>query len=259
MKRALPVLLTLAAIAVLAATLVRVQRYDPGRAGLMKDASGLGDVSIRFERSRLISRCAGIPEWALTAERVDFRHAPGGPIESYRAVEFNGISQGELYRQGRVEAAFAARSAVFDRSPQHLDVSGRIRVRTPDGDTLTSEALTWSVQDEFARFPAGAQGKVQGHAIAAPVLLFAPQKRLIQCPSGASVLLPGGPLTTDALFWDIARRTVRCPGTARWVRKSGEITGQDALLELKTRTIRVKKATVRMPIDEIARPAEVHP
>lgn len=259
MKRPLPILLALLLVAALAALFLHVQRHDPGRASLIRHANELGDISIRFGQSQVISRLAGKPEWALTANRVDFRHNTGGPLESFRAVELQGIANGQLFRNGHLEATFDARSAVFDRGPQRLDVSGGIHVRTPAGDVLNAQALTWSVQDEFARFPGGASGKVHGHPITAPVLLFAPNKRILQCPGGASVLLPGGMLTADSLFWDVGRGVVHCPGTARWARNSGDITGQDVLLELNTRSIHVKKATVRIPIDEVERSAEVQP
>ncbi len=211
------------------------QRFDPTAQMPpgYRDA-GLGDVGIRMGPSNIAFRHDGRNVWIIHADRIDLRHQPGGDFDALKSADFNGITNGTLFREGKKDAGFSAKTATYDQNSQRFDVRGDIRIHTVHGDTLSSEEMIWTDKDEFVRFPGGAKGEFGKNRVSAPLLLFAPKKRIIQCPQGAYGIFEGHPLTASELFWDIGKKRVDLPGTVSGERKNLQFTARNAVLDLKT-------------------------
>jgi hypothetical protein len=251
MRRLLPVFAALAAVAGLGALLRYAQRFDPSaERGADNREGGMGEVSIRLEGSTIISRREGVMEWTMRADRVDFVRAIGGDLENYRAIEFVGVREGLLYRDGKLEAAFSAQRAVFDQPSQRLDVAGAIRLRSRKGDQLDAETLVWSQQDEFARFPQGAKGLIRGNRFTAPLVLYSAKQRLVQCPQGVEGTFDGHPLQAASLYWDVDRELLDLPGTVSGARRGLTFTAQRAQLNLKTRQLKANGVSAQIRIED---------
>lgn len=251
MRRLLPVFAALAVLTGLGLLFRYAQRFDPSAgSGADYREGGMGEVSIRMEGSTIISRREGVIEWTMRADRVDFVRAIGGDLENYRAIEFVGVQEGMLYREGKPEAAFSAQRAVFDQPSQRLDVFGTIRLRSRRGDRLDAETLVWSQQEEFARFPQGAKGLIRGNRFTAPVVLYSAKQRLVQCPQGVEGTFDGYPLQAAALYWDVDRETLDLPGAVSGTRRGLTFTAQRAQLNLKTRQLKANRVTAQIRIED---------
>ena len=195
--------------------------------------SGLEDISIRFGKSEIISRSAGVRQWRIMADKIELKRFPGGGLDQFRTAEFGGIRDGIFYRKGTMEAFFSAGQAAYDQSQQRFDIRGNIRVRTTKGDTLAAEDCVWSDRDDYVRFPTGARGTFGKNRVSAPMLLYEPKKRLVQCPQGAEGLLGGYNLQAAVLNWDLEGQRVDMPGLVNGYRKGLQFTVQSASLDLK--------------------------
>jgi len=245
MPRWLPPLLALLALAGLAWLLRVVQRFDPGRPlDSAYQTAGLGEVSLRLAGASIISRSQGRRLWHIRADRIDLLRVPGAGPEEFRAAEFHVIRAGTLYRDGRAEATFSAKSAVFDQHARQFAVRGRIRVGTPRGDRLESEELIWSEQDDFVRFPAGTRGIFRRNRLAAPSLVFSPRRRMVQCPQGAEGVFAGYPVRATQLYWDLEKEIVDCPGPVSGERRGIAFSASRATLDLRRRLLKANKGTL---------------
>src|SRR5205823_6620772 len=146
------------------------QRFDPtAPVPQGYQEAGLGDVSIRLDDTIVIQRNAGVPIWRLHAKQIDLKRAPGGDFEALRQAEFKTITDGVLYRNGKPDARFEAREAVYDHAAQRFDIRGEIHIKTNKGGALEAEELIWSDRDEFVRFPSGANGTFGKDRVKAPL------------------------------------------------------------------------------------------
>lgn len=245
MRRILPILVALAAIAGLMVVYRVVQRYE-----LTAQPVEETQIVLRLEDSQIIARAAGRRQWSMRVDRIDLHSGPGRTLESYDSVEFIGIRDGVMYRGDRPEAFFSAERAVFSQPLLTFDIRGNILLRSTGGDRLQAEACTWSEQEDFIRFPQGARGSLSGHTIEAPFLLYSPRKNEVQCPQGASGTFHHQRLQASALVWDVDRGIVRCMGPVTGTRKNLTFSAQGAELDLKAHTLMANKVSLQLRIEE---------
>jgi hypothetical protein len=174
-KRLLPFIAAFIALLLLIRLFREVQRINLTLRGAPGYAeAGLGDISILFGKSEIISRTAGVRQWRVQADKIELKRYPGGGMDQFRTAEFTGIRDGIFYRKGKPEAFFSANSATFDQSQQRFDIREKIHVTTAKGDSLSAEDCIWSDKDDFVRFPTGATGRFGKNSINAPMLLYQP-------------------------------------------------------------------------------------
>jgi hypothetical protein len=234
MKRLLPFLAALAALIVLVRVFREVQKYDPTvlhEPGYVE--GGLGDITIRFGNSEIISRSEGVRQWKVTADKIDLKRYPGGSLDQFRTADFEGIHDGIFYRKGKPEAFFSARKASFDQQQQRFDIREQIRVMTTKGDRLSAEDCVWSDRDDYVRFPTGASGRFGKNTVSAPMLLYQPRKRVVQCPQGAHGHWGPYHLEASVLNWDLERELIEMPGLVSGEAKGFRFTSQSAMYDLK--------------------------
>lgn len=245
MRRILPILAALAAIAGLIAVYRIVQRYE-----LTAQPVEETQIALRLEDSLIIARAAGRRQWSMRVDRIDLHSGPGRTLESYDSVDFIGIRDGVMYRGDRPEAFFTADMALFSQPMLTFDIRGNILLRSTKGDRFQAEACTWSERDDFVRFPQGARGRLSGHSIEAPFLLYSPRKNVVQCPQGASGTFNHQRLQAGALLWDVDRGIVRCSGPVTGTRKSLTFLAQSVELNLKAHTLTANKVSLQLRIEE---------
>ena len=249
MRRAIPILIATTVLLSLVRLFRVAQQYDPSAGqGPGYEEGGLGDVSVQFGRSEIISRSAGVRRWRLIADRIDLHRYPSGGLETVRSADFKGIHDGVLYREGRPEAYFSAQTAAFDHQQQRFDIKNGIHVKTVKGDQLESQECIWSDRDDFVRFPSGAHGKFGKNIVSAPFLLYAPKKRTVQCPQGADAVLEGYPVHATVLFWDLAAERVDFPGPINGERKGIKFTAARANLDMKRHVLHANDGTADLRI-----------
>lgn len=219
MRRLLPGFLALVTLVCLYRLLRFVEAYEPGaaEAAFYREA-GLGAISVRLGRSRVAVRSGPQLLWTLACDRVDLRRRPGGDVTDVDRIEFWGLHRGVVYRSGRPEATFSARSAAYDRFAGQLTVQGDILVQVPPNDQIRASDLVWTQSADVAQFPAGADARFGHDRIRAPVLFFYPRGRRVECPRGAEAVVAGYPVQASALFWDLAKGVVDMPGQV-WGRR----------------------------------------
>jgi hypothetical protein len=234
MKRFLPLIAAGIALVLLIWLFREVQQFDRSAQPAAGYAEGgMGDISIRFGKSEIISRSAGVRQWRVVADKIELKRYPGGGLDQFRTAEFDGIHDGIFYRKGKTEAFFRANNATFDQAQQRFDIRGKIRVTTTKTDTLAAEDCIWSDRDDFVRFPSGARGKFGKNTVSAPMLLYQPKKRIVQCPQGATGELGGYRVQATILNWDLDRQVVEMPGLVSGERKGIRFTVQSGALDLK--------------------------
>ena len=54
----------------------------------------------------------------------DLHPLPFGGLETYRSVEFSGVRDGTLFRDGKPEVSFSASRATYEQASQRFDISG---------------------------------------------------------------------------------------------------------------------------------------
>src|SRR5437763_5001142 len=248
MRRGIPLIAASLAIWILYRVFQIVRAYEPGRPlppGYRE--AGLGDVTIQLGKSEIISRLDGRRQWSLKVYKIDLKHQVlGADPDQFTSATFDNIHEGILYRDGKPEATFSARTASFDNPTQRFDVRGGIKVRTVHGDTVESDNLLWSDREDFVRFPNGAKGIFKGNSLSAPVVFYAPKRRALQCPQGADATFKGYPLRASVLYWDIANERVEMPGPVSGERKGLRFSARQATLDLKTRELKANNGVAEL-------------
>src|SRR5437016_2195243 len=116
MRRLIPIIAAGCALMLLIRLFREVQRIDLSAQTSAEYAEGgMGDISIRFGKSEIISRSAGIRQWRVVADKIELKRYPGGGLDQFRTAEFDGIHDGIFYRKGKTEAYFCANKAAFDQ------------------------------------------------------------------------------------------------------------------------------------------------
>ncbi len=252
MRKLAPLLIAVLVLIGLIRLFQTVRQYDPSiQARAASRDAGLGDISVQFGPSEVISRSEGRRAWSVKADEIDIRSLIGGDLDQFRAAAFHNIHDGVLYRDGRPEAAFAAQSASFEEAVQRFTINGQIRVATARGDRLSADQLIWTRQDDYVRFPHGARGTIGGARVDAPALLYAPRKRLLQCPQGAEIAFKDYAFSghAAALFWDVAAQHVDMPGPVSGIRKGMRVAAARATLDLKRHEIHANDGSVALRIE----------
>jgi hypothetical protein len=233
---------SLALLAALVAAFQVVRGYDPAAARI---AAGVpGESALSATGAVMTSRYRGHPQWRLQVGQVVLRRSPDSDLTEFHTAQFRGIREGVVYGDGALRATFAADRATYERMLRRLEVQGRIRLRSPQGDAFRAERCVWTEKDDFARFPSGARGRIGRDTVNAPVMLYQTRLRVVQCPAGASAVFRGQPIEAAALEWDVEARRILCTGPVSGRRGDLEFLAQRAELDLRARTIRVNKGAV---------------
>lgn len=230
------------------------QQYDPS---LAQNGGTEGiDVSIRLTDATLVSRDHGKPRWTLHADRIDLHPLPYGGLDTYRSVEFSGIRDGRLFRDGKPEVSFSASRATFEQSSQRFDITGGLKLKTRKGDSMEAEECVWSEHEDFVRLPRGGVGVFNGYRLKAPLLLYEPRKRVVQCPQGGEAERKSESVRAAAIMWDVESGHVHFTGPVSGVRGPLAYTVRTLFMNVKKNTLSANDGVARVRIESEVEPME---
>ncbi len=248
MRRILPILITFAALLGLIRLFRLAQQFDPSLE--RNSGSQAPEVSIRLSDATLVSRDEGRPRWTLHSDRIELHPEAYGGLDSIRSVEFSGIRDGVLYREGEREAFFSARHAAFEQATQRFDIRGGIKLSTRKGDRMEAEQCIWSEREDFVRLPQGGTGFFNGYSLKTPLLLYEPKKRVAQCPQGGEAKRNGQSIRAAAILWDVNSGHVHFTGPVSGERGGLSFTVQSLFMDAKKHTLKANNGIASLRIGD---------
>jgi len=254
MRRVLPIIATLAVLYGLIRLFRIAQQYDPSLA--RNGGNENVDVAIRLTDAKFISRDQGRPQWTMRADHVELHPLPYGGLETFRSVDFGGIHDGALFREGKQEVTFSASRATFNQASQQFDISGGLRLKTRKGDSMQAQECIWSEKDDFVRLPRGGSGVFNGYTLKAPFLLYEPKQRVVQCPQGGEAMRRGESLRASTIMWDIPSGHVHLTGPVSGTRGALSYQAQSAFMDVKNNTLHANNCVARVRIEDVDEPLE---
>lgn len=254
MRKVLPALVTLAVLYGLIRLFRIAQQYDPS---LERNGGTQGiDVAIRLTDAKFTSRDQGRPQWTMRADSIELHPLPYGGLDTFRSVDFAGIHDGALFRQGKPEATFSASRATFNQTNQQFDISGGLKLNSHKGDSMEADECVWSEKDDFIRLPHGGSGVFNGYTLKAPFLLYEPRKRVVQCPQGGEASRSRETIRASVMMWDIPSGHVHLTGPVSGTRGSMSYQSQSAFLDAKNHTLHANNCVARIRIEDVDVPLE---
>jgi hypothetical protein len=230
MRRLVPTLLVLAALFGLVRLFRYARQFDPTLAQVRQGAGP--EVSIKLQNATIVSRKRGVREWTVKANSIDVHPTEYGGLENYASVDFHGIHNGTLYRDGKPEARFHAKSAAYRQNDGTFDISGPMGLVSKDNDRLDADSCQWSERTDEVRLTRGVRAVLQGHKLESPYVLFSPRKRLVNCPQGGEAKFGRLTARTSIMVWDIKNGLVDCRGPVSGERKNMTFYATDAKIYL---------------------------
>lgn len=241
MARTFGVGLAILTIVALAWLFRMVERYDPLAAERERP---IEEVILTAEESFMLARYRGQPRWTMKVRRMGLRTAPGADPTEFHTADFEHVSDGTVYSDGRPRAYFSAKQAQYHRLPRTLAITGDLRLRSVEGETFEAPACRWSEDDKVARFPSGAYVRIKKDELKAPEMMFDPERSLIRCQQGATAKVRGHVVTAANLEWDLDDKRIACGGPVTGSHGKATFRAESAFLDLEAQVLRVNKGVV---------------
>jgi len=215
------------------------------------------DLALRLDRSAYTNYFGGEKSWSLWARQIDLMRPPGNAgLTNLERAEVTDIRSGMLYDLPDRAGASAqqdkhhssAPAATFSATQGHyvigmplsappdlqlnyrvqwqFQLTGIVRLRTRQGDLLSSPALTIiqltnlrnGKQERRILCDEGVEVTVKNIQVHANSVRYDPELRRVECIGGVRGVLPRGhardTVQAERLFWSLPDQTILCTETA---------------------------------------------